>query len=257
MSVFLRRQHVRQKRAQRNRLRRLEKWLFSVVLVSVGLAALFGIHFLLVSGPFLDVREIIVENQGDRLTPDEVASAAGVEIGDHLFAINMDDVHKRLRANSWIREATVRRRPPHTLWIYVEEYVPAAIVAGKRLVYIDSDGVSFKEVSSHDEKRYPVLTGLAEGPQEYFLTALRLIDWLTSAPFVKDATVAEVHFDKRYGFSLTTAVHPMQITLGKEPFDGCTTRLEDFSPTIMAMGKQIRYIIACDRDRIVVKYGSI
>lgn len=81
--------------------------------------------------------------------------------------VNLEDVRQRLLQFPWVKDARVSRRLPHTLHIYIEERVPAAIWQNHgRLMLVDPEGVPLEPVSADAMPDLPLLIGDGANVQE-------------------------------------------------------------------------------------------
>ena len=108
-----------QREAGRKRLR--------VLLVVSSVLSAFGLAFLVVTSPVLDVDHIPVAG-AQHITPAQVRTAAGVRTHDHLLFVDTGAIARRVEQIPWVEHASVQRDFPGTLKITVTEYTPAAFV---------------------------------------------------------------------------------------------------------------------------------
>ncbi len=253
MSIFLKRQKVRQQKKMLKVIRRVEKVFVSLGVVLGGLVLLSGGFFLVFSSPCFSVQEILVKGLWHHIDADQLAALSGVEVGSNLFRIDMAGVQQKLHANPWVRRAAVRRHPPHTLYLYIEEYEPVAIVAAEgKLFYVDREGVQFKGVQAIDDKGFPVLTGMTD--EEQIRKALLVMGWFDHIGPLHHAQIAEINFKPTRGLSLTVdAETPIEIIVGEEEIEARLRQLKSIEDSIWSRGS-VDYIVANDPERIVVKY---
>jgi len=255
MSIFLERQKVRKRRAIAKSFKVAERILFSLAIVLGGLAILYGVYLLVFLGPIFQVREIMVEGKIVHSTLQSVIEQSGVKEGENLFGINVGAVHKNLKENSWISQAAVRRRLPHTLWIYVEEYEPAAVIQKDGVLkYVDHEGVIFKSVEPVDPKTLPVITGVNE---EKMNEALTILSMYNESSFGGAWGISELHFDEAGGCSIITEKGPVQIFLGQGAFANRLALLGRWQGIIGRRGGRITYIIANEEKRVTVGYKEL
>lgn len=77
-----------------------------------------------------------------------------------MWAIDLDDVRERLKANPWIADASVARRLPDTLKIVVEERKPVAIWQHqRRLAVIDMYGRVLETERVQQFMKLPLVVG--------------------------------------------------------------------------------------------------
>jgi cell division protein FtsQ len=108
---------------------------------------------------YFSVHEIQVRG-GDKVSGNEIVTIAGLHQGMSIWKVDLPAIEKKVGKHPWVRRVLVRREFPHRIIIDVEERVPRAIVALRKLYYVDTDGVVFKEVDPNENVKYPLLTGL-------------------------------------------------------------------------------------------------
>ncbi len=264
MDVFLERQEVRRKSQWKGRLKQVERILLSTAIVLAGLAGVYGLYRLVFLGEAFAVDRIMVEGVWSHLSAEAVATRTGVHQGDNLFFIDVTDVHDRLRSDPWVRASAVRRRLPDTLWVYVEEYRPAAIIAGQGFFYVDDRGDIFKRLESEDDRSYPALTGVALDEHDKLTdegrgqvaTMLQVMDAFASSRFGGEQTIAEVNYDPVRGYSVVTSDPPMQVVLGMERPAERVQAIDRVHRAIARWPGRIRYMMANENGRIIVRYQT-
>lgn len=87
-------------------------------------------------------------------------------VGRNLLELSLTEVTERAQQEPWVLRASVRRLLPHTIWVAVEERVPAAhaLIAG-RAYLVDRTGYVIGPSGPGLDDRLPVLTGV-ERPDE-------------------------------------------------------------------------------------------
>lgn len=265
MSVFLDRQTVRRKRDWLKSLRQVERALISVSIVLAGLACLYGLYLMVFFGPTFSIHKIVIDGKWHYLTPKGLALQSGVNEGDNLFWINVEKVHELLREDPWVLATAVRRKLPDTLWIYVEEREPTAILSNNEdLYFVDNEGAVFKKVEVGDEKNFPVLTGAVLKGDEItgvdtrarLVTMIELIKCFSNSKFGAQREVSEVHFDYIEGYSIFTKREPLQVLFGHAAFSERMSELDDMSEGILAHPGRIQYMMVNEPNRIIVKYQT-
>ncbi|MDZ4816896.1 MAG: FtsQ-type POTRA domain-containing protein [Verrucomicrobiota bacterium] len=112
------------------------------------------------------LKKISVVTNG-RLTKEEVLRYSGIKSGDNLFALEMQEVRKRLEGAPYIKKVEIRRELPDKLLLTVQERMPLArfvvaetstrpMLAGE--YHIDQEGVIL-EPRSNDASPLPQLIG--------------------------------------------------------------------------------------------------
>lgn len=267
MSVFLERQKVRKRKALAKRIRVAERILFSLAVIFGGVAALYGLYLLVFLGPIFSVKEVIIDGDLKHITKQEVVEVAKLGIGQNLFGANVSNGHDRLMSHPWVKHAAVRRRLPQTIWIYVEEHEPVAVVLNEgEAFYVNDQGVVFKVVDSEDPKDYQVISGV-KGSEEKLKEALDLLSLYEKSSFGQNWGIAEINFDKDFGFSIMTEKGPIEILLGHDAFSSqldflgrcrrVMSRRGGLARHTGVPGGYIKYILANERKRITVGYREL
>ncbi|MCD0481627.1 FtsQ-type POTRA domain-containing protein [Streptacidiphilus sp. ASG 303] len=117
----------------------------TAVVGALGALAAGGCVWLVFFSPVLDVRAVAVTGTA-KLTPDQVAAAAGVDPGGPLARVDTDAVRRRITGRlRRVDRVEVWRGWPHTLRIKVVERRPVAAVAEAdgRFTEVDAAGVRF------------------------------------------------------------------------------------------------------------------
>ena len=121
------------------------KFIFTIVLIMLtGLFFIF-IHDYVTQSTYFSINEISIHGL-TQLTKSQTLTQAGLKPGDTLLNINAFKIKKKLVAHSWIKAARIKRKPPHTLEIFIQEEVPLARVDIKdktSLLIINTQGVPF------------------------------------------------------------------------------------------------------------------
>lgn len=265
MSVFLERQIVRRRLDWVAGLRQIERVLLACAIVLAGLVALYGLYHVVFLGSIFSVRKVVVEGNWNYLSAEGLTSLSGVREGDNLFWVRVGEVRERLRTNPWVKAASVHRGLPGTLGIRVEEQEPTALLLSDgRLFYVNAEARIFKEVETGDDKDFPILTGLSNsGDDESELTRkltrmMTLIDGFRRSNLGLVSDVAEVNYDRSFGYSLITMVKNghVEIVFGDGEFEEQLMRLERVIVSAKDHPGQIQYMLLNEPGRVIVKYKT-
>src|ERR1035441_9482948 len=98
-----------------------------LVLTGYGISRLVKVTTdrLVYNNPRFAIHQIVVDNDGV-LTPERVVQFAGVEIGQNLLSVDLDQVRNNLEMLPLVRGVEVRRMLPDRLFIRVNERVAVA-----------------------------------------------------------------------------------------------------------------------------------
>lgn len=257
MSTFLQNQEQRNESQRRKRIVRRLKQVQQILLIVfawlLGVAGLYGAYVLVVERDLFTVGRVEVEGDLHHLTADEVRALANVQAGDNLFRIAMKDVQDRVVTHPWVAEVAVRRKLPHTLWIYVTERTPVAMMTGKETRYVDAKGHSFPAGDGVLED-LPVMTGFADAAPEDIQRAIELLTLFQRHSLSVEFGLSELHFDRGQGFAVVGNATPVMIRLGWNEF---TSKLDQFAalwPTMKTKGSVPLYVDTNVSGKVIAKY---
>jgi cell division protein FtsQ len=108
----------------------------------------------------LKIQEINV-NGTDKITTPQVIDGSGITLGDNIYAINLGDIKAEIEKFPWVQHATVERKLPSTLNIYVQERTPVAVFFDNGFYYlIDEEGNKLQKINNLSEaKGFIVIEG--------------------------------------------------------------------------------------------------
>lgn len=178
---------------------------------------------------YFSLREIQVRGS-EKVSGSEIVAIAGLHQGMSMWRVDLAKIEKNVARHPWVRRAVVRREFPHRVIIDVEERVPRAIVALRKLYYVDADGVVFKEIGAHENVQYPLLTGLraeeltAPNPavRRRIQDAIRLGELMVQ----RSHSLSEIHFDAPDRLVVYTTDFPVPLRMGWGNWDDKLQRME-------------------------------
>ena len=153
----------------------------------------------------LRVTKVVVEGRSN--TPEALLRAAiGVNKGDPILGFSLDQARKRIETLSWVEHATVERRLPGTVVVYLQERRPFAIWQHDgKFVLIDRNGqvVAHQDVAQF--RQLPLVVG-AGAPA----AATTLLDALTARPALQARVVAAVRVgERRWNLLMKSGINVM------------------------------------------------
>jgi cell division protein FtsQ len=178
--------------------------------------------------PRFAIRQVVVDNDGV-LSPERIMQFAGVQVGQNLLSVDLDQVRSNLEMLPLVRAVEVRRMLPDRLFIRVNERVAVARLRvptrelGDATFYIDRSGFVMKPMKLADgtllqprtPRSVPMLTGVSladarVGKQvvsEQIYRALALLDRLDQAVAGSMLEIEQIDLSKPRELVMTTRQH--------------------------------------------------
>ena len=190
---------------RQKRLLRPAGWLaFAVLVVLLGVIA---VHSAAPGGTLATLRErlggatafaglrvtnVVIEGRAN--TPEPLLRAAlGVSIGDPILGFSVEMARQRLETLSWVEHATVERRLPGTVVLFLQERRPFAVWQNQsKFVLIDRTGQIVANQNVAEFHQLPLVVGPGAPA-----AAATLIDALTDRPDLQKRVIAAVRVGER------------------------------------------------------------
>ena len=197
---------------------------------------IFAYNFVIVS-PYFQMKETLVRGT-ERLQTDAVVELTGLRPSQNILMTNLGAVARKVKANPWVKDVSVRRDFPDRLVIEITERKPVALVErGDGLYFIERDGTAFEKVAAGEKTDLPVLTGFTRKGvenREMILKSLELLDYMASYTEVPEIRhISEIHGDELFGLSLFA--EGLCLKLGFGDFD---TKLRRLKPVLADLARR-------------------
>ncbi len=220
------------------------------------LIAIASTRAFIVDNAYFSVREIQVRGS-DKVSGNEIVAITGLKQGVNIWQVDPVAIEKKVAKHPWVRRVLVRREFPRRIVIDVEERMPKAIVALRKLYYVDADGVLFKEVATGENVKYPLLTGLrAEDlmasdavTRKRIREALRLGDLMAQ----RAHTLSEIHFDAPDRVAVYTTRYPVALHMGWGDWEDKLGRLDRLLSLWQGNEERLHSLDMSFRDQVVAK----
>ncbi|MGH8597894.1 MAG: cell division protein FtsQ/DivIB [Gammaproteobacteria bacterium] len=148
------------------------------------------------SGTGFPIRKVSVEGDFRFIAPSDIQSLVTASLRGGFFQIDVEDIHRQLLEEPWIREATVERIWPDEIRVAIKEQIPAARWGKTALLSIDADIFAPNPPFALD--RLPVLTGPVGSESEILGTYRQMKTRLS----VLGLQVAAISLSERGAWSL-------------------------------------------------------
>jgi cell division protein FtsQ len=196
------------------------------MIVVIGSSVAWGARRYVRTSPRFAVKEIFTLG-GKRRGADDIASIAGIDKGQNVFAIDLDRARARLTADPWIESAEVTRQLPGTNTVRVAEREAAGIVAMAEGTYlVTRDGAVIKRIETGDPLDLPVITGIPlktlvedrEGATRAVRHALDLALDYDRSPLAARSPLQEVHVEPNGDMTLVIGKSSVVVRMGAAPY---------------------------------------
>jgi cell division protein FtsQ len=127
-------------RARRWNFRRITR-VGSCVLIAAGLAWCMHAAPRLFTDSSAFALQALEVNGLRVLKGSEILAASGLQVGDNVFAADLDSMRGHIESLPWVRSATVCRRPPHRLSVHISERRRLAWVDLGVIYGVDAEGI--------------------------------------------------------------------------------------------------------------------
>ena len=256
-----------------NRKKDIGRW--RRYLIRVGAAAgavVLGVVLYRLSGPMAiaaaSLRDFIVENAyfsvreiqvrvGERVSGNEIIAIAGLRQGMNIWKVDPAAIEKKIAKHPWVRRVLVHREFPRRITIDVDERTPKAIVAVRKLYYVDADGVLFKEVIAGDNMGFPMLTGLSAeelmAPDPSMRKRLQEAVRLGELMGRQAHSLSEIHFDAPDKLVVYTTGKPVALRMGWGDWEAKIARLEQLLTLWKGNEERLASLDMSYRDQIVAR----
>jgi cell division protein FtsQ len=140
----------------------------------------------------LRITDVVIEGRAN--TPEPLLRAAlGVTDGDPILGFSVEQARQRVETLSWVEHATVERRLPGTVVVFLQERRPFAIWQNQgKFVLIDRAGQIVANQNVSEFRQLPLVVG-AGAPA----ASATLIDALTDRPELQKRVIAAVRVAER------------------------------------------------------------
>lgn len=176
------------------------------------------------------VRQVHIEGDLRHLTDAQVIAAVRPLLGTRFLGLNVADIHRRVAELPWVRSATVRKRWPDGVVLYLREREPVARWGAAALV--DGDGAVFTPAELDARVlTLPTLEGAEASAAPRLLAQYR--DWSGRVRQVLGMPLVRMAEDARGALRLTLTLpqgEGIELLLGRNDADA---RLQRFLRSVV------------------------
>ncbi|WP_158971717.1 cell division protein FtsQ/DivIB [Paraglaciecola sp. L3A3] len=211
---------------------------FIIVMVLLIFAGL-KLHAWLEDEQQAPVQEIFISGDRHFIEDQQIENLVRRTQPGSFFELDVEATHQIVEAMPWVYRASVRKRWPSGLEIYVVEQKPAAIWNGDMLLnqYGDSFNAQLDEDDLVMSSQLPNLFGPGGSEQ----TALQGYKNMQSLLDVTGLHIIEMFLSERFAWNLQLN-NGVKLNLGRTEFIDRLQRFVDLLPLISKQNKQIDYV---------------
>lgn len=170
---------------------------------------------------------------GHRASPEALRHLSDIRNGDTVWSVDLEAAERGVERHPWVRRATARVERPSSVVVELEEFEPVALLRMDDLYYVDARGAVFLRAQP-DDLDYPVISGVTEAlerahpdlPRLVIRDALWLMDQLDRTALVERASVSEVAFSARSGFTVVLTGGGAELAFRLDDLSSQLERLE-------------------------------
>lgn len=235
-----------------------------VLVLGVSLGVAWGAHHYALTTSRFAIEQVDVRG-ARRLSTEQVASLAGVQVGQNIFTVDMLEAERRLVAHPWIQGARVTRQLPRELFIEVTEFEARAVASiGDALFLVTRTGEPFKALLDSDPFDIPVVTGISQENLardrareiDRIKLALEVLGHYERLPLSHAFPAQEVHLDDSGAVTLIIGRQGVSVKLGKGPWLPKLRMAEQVMSKVQRQGEVPGIIFldnAAHEERVVVR----
>lgn len=235
-----------------------------VLVLGISLGVAWGAHHYALTTSRFAIEQVEVQG-ARRLNSDQIASLAGIQVGQNIFTVDMADAERRLVAHPWIEGARVTRQLPRDLFIEVTEFEARAIASiGDQLFLVTRTGQPFKALTDSDPFDIPVVTGISQENLardrareiDRIKLALEVLGHYERLPLSHAFPAQEIHLDDASAVTLVIGRQGVSLKLGKGPWLTKLRMAEQVMAKVQRQGEVPGILFldnAAHEERVVVR----
>jgi cell division protein FtsQ len=185
------------------------------------------------------VQDIFVSGQRTFIDDSQIESLIKDTQPGSFFELNVDETHKAVESMPWVYRASVRKRWPSGLEIYVVEQIPAAVWNNDMLLnqYGDVFDGQIQDSKLVLNAKLPSLYGPG-GSEQTALQGYRNMQSLLDAT---ELYIVEMFLSERFAWNVQLN-NGIRLNLGRTEFINRLQRFVDLLPLISKQEKQVDYV---------------
>jgi cell division protein FtsQ len=194
------------------------------------------------------LENVLIEGQVN-IPSDYVVTQLEADKNTAIFAINLNNVKSNLKKNPWIKEISIARRIPNTIYISIVERTPIAIwQLNKKLFLIDREGVKITGADLDIEK-FSYLPHVVGSDANIY--AGQLIDDISKYPVLAAKILSFVRYgERRWNLNLEQNI---TVKMPENGFVEALNYLVELDKASKLFNKNYRVIDLRDKDKYYIE----
>jgi cell division protein FtsQ len=181
------------------------------------------------------VQKIVVSGERQFVDDKKIEALIRTSQPGSFFNLNVEKAHQDVEALAWVYRASVRKRWPNGLEIYVVEQVPAAKWNDDLL--LNQFGDVFQALVNDNEISLPSLFGPGGSEQTALQGYLAMRALLSGADF----EISELFLSERFAWNVRLS-NGIKLNLGRTEFIDRLQRFVDLYPLLNKQDKAVDYV---------------
>jgi cell division protein FtsQ len=181
------------------------------------------------------VQKIVVSGQRQFIDDEQIEQLVRRTQAGSFFSVDVEQTHLDVEALPWVYRASVRKRWPNGLEIYVVEQVPAAHWNGDLL--LNQYGQTFQASADNGPISLPSLFGPGGSEQ----TALQGYLAMRSLLAGTDLQISELFLSERFAWNVRLS-NGIKLNLGRKEFIDRFQRFIDLFPLLDEQEESVDYV---------------
>lgn len=214
-------------------------------------------HLLDKTDNLLKVRSVKIK--GNRFVPaEELAPYLGKIEGRNILRIDIRDIANRVKRHPWVKEVSIRRELPGTLWVDISERTPAVYVNNNNSLYLaDEEGIILGD-KAENTLILPVVYGIElsrgsaenKSPVEGLSAAIEVKRELSSLPWI-DLSTTGIEVEERG--QIVLHLQGYRIRLGRGGYREKLRRFNEIAKNLEEKGIPYKEIDLRFDNQVIVK----
>lgn len=185
------------------------------------------------------VQEIVVSGERIFIDDQKIRNLIKQSQPGSFFELDVNQTHQTVEAMPWVYRASVRKRWPNGLEIFVVEQQPAAIWNGDML--LNHYGDAFDAQISREDLNTKITLPQLYGPGGSEQTALQGYRNMQSLLDATNLYIVEMFLSERFAWNVQLN-NGIKLNLGRTEFIDRLQRFVDLLPLITQQDKQVDYV---------------